>query len=138
MGYQSNTLSNVDIEFEWLEMTISVHWIGSWTMVAAILSVMEVATKAGQVTVLEWVLKRDQVINKCRKTCAYAAYGGHLDALQWLRRNGCPWDGNAIHLAQKLVDRSKFQHWPLDRSDVSEWATKNGCLEVNDSRIYSS
>ena len=70
MGYQSNTLSNVGTER--LEMTMSVHWIGSRTIVTTILSVMEAATIAGQVTVLEWALKRDQVI-QCRKTCAYAA-----------------------------------------------------------------
>ena len=26
------------------------------------------------------------------KTCAWAAYGGHLEVLQWARENGCPWN----------------------------------------------
>ena len=32
-------------------------------------------------------------------TCAYAAYGGHLDVLKWARLNGCPWDENSRRLA---------------------------------------
>ena len=25
-------------------------------------------------------------------TCSYAAEGGHLEVLKWLRENGCPWN----------------------------------------------
>ena len=25
-------------------------------------------------------------------TCAYAAWGGHLNVLKWARKNGCPWN----------------------------------------------
>ena len=28
------------------------------------------------------------------RTCAFAAMGGHLEVLEWLRENKCPWDGD--------------------------------------------
>ena len=31
--------------------------------------------------------------------CRCAAWGGHLEVLQWARENGCPWDEYTRHLA---------------------------------------
>ena len=42
--------------------------------------------------------------------------GGHLDVLQWLRANGCPWDTNTCIYA------AKGGHFEL-----LKWAKANGC-----------
>jgi hypothetical protein len=43
----------------------------------------------GHLEVLQWVRA-----NGCPWdgwTCSWAAKGGHLEVLQWVRANGCPW-----------------------------------------------
>ena len=52
------------------------------------------------------------------RTCAYAAFGGHLDFLKWLRSepNPCPWDSDTI----KYAHEQGHQH-------VVRWAIDNGC-----------
>ena len=47
-------------------------------------------------------------------TCMHAARGGHLEVLQWARANGCPWNRNT----RKYASRS-----------VMEWAVANGVPE---------
>ena len=42
---------------------------------------------AGEATVLQWARGTS---TRARR----AAYGGHLEVLQWARRNGCPWNKN--------------------------------------------
>ena len=44
----------------------------------------------GHLNILQWVRA-----NKCpwdKETCSNAALGGNLNILQWARANGCPWD----------------------------------------------
>ena len=45
-----------------------------------------------------------------------AAAGGHLEVLQWLRANGCPWDVNTCRRA-----------FAGGHYDMLEWAKANGC-----------
>ena len=49
-------------------------------------------------------------------TCAYAAAGGQLEVLQWLRAEGCPWDWSTCHGAVH------YSH-----VEVLRWARENGC-----------
>jgi hypothetical protein len=42
--------------------------------------------------------------------------GGHLEVLQWLRANGCPWDEHTCMCAAAY-----------DRLEVLKWARANGC-----------
>ena len=46
----------------------------------------------------------------------WAANGGHLKVLQWLRAAGCPWDWLTGHWAAQVSS---------DR--VLRWARRNGC-----------
>ena len=47
-----------------------------------------------------------------------AAEGGHLEVLQWLRANGCPWDRETIIRARAI------RHF-----EMANWARANGCPE---------
>ena len=48
--------------------------------------------------------------------CAYAAFGGKLKVLQWLRSNGCPWNSRTCENAARL-----------GRFKTLCWALENGC-----------
>lgn len=52
--------------------------------------------------------------------CICAAGNGHLDILQWLRENGCPWD-----------DRTCIYAASGGHLEALRWAMENGC-PVND------
>ena len=45
-----------------------------------------------------------------------AAWGGHLEVLQWLRGEGCPWD---METCYEAVDKGHVE--------VLRWARENGC-----------
>ena len=44
------------------------------------------------------------------ETCAQAAYGGHLQVLQWARANGCPWNAETCYRAAK-GGHLEVLHW---------------------------
>ena len=48
--------------------------------------------------------------------CYYAAGGGHLEALQWLRSHGCAWDG-------QILEATIY----INRLDIFRWSIGNGC-----------
>jgi len=50
------------------------------------------------------------------RTCEYAAKGGHLRVLKWLRENGCPWDESTC---EKAAEGGHLE--------VLKWARENGC-----------
>ena len=73
----------------------------------------------------------------------HAAEGGHLEVLQWARRNGCPWDDNTTAFAAR-EGRLEVLQWlrenecPCDERvcrlsaqrghlNVLRWAHENGC-----------
>jgi hypothetical protein len=50
------------------------------------------------------------------ETCAFAAWGGHLEVLKWAHSHGCPWDGKTCKYA------AMFGHL-----ESLQWARANGC-----------
>jgi hypothetical protein len=86
--------------------------------------VMDAAAMWGQISVFQWAL--DYQIEMSNKTCARAAFHGHLEAVKWLRKNGCSWDGNVIHWAQEKGN-----------SDIAGWARNNGCPTEMD-QVFNS
>ena len=48
------------------------------------------AAWGGHLEVLQWARENDCPWDE--ETCARAAIGGHLEVLQWARAKGCPWD----------------------------------------------
>ena len=50
------------------------------------------------------------------ETCAFAAWGGHLEVLKWAHENGCPWDEETCAYAARG-----------GRLEVLKWAHENGC-----------
>ena len=72
------------------------------------------AAKGGHLEVLKWLRENGCPWDSC--TCYSAAKGGHLEVLKWLRENGCPWDSNTCaHAAQG------------GHLEVLKWARQNGC-----------
>jgi hypothetical protein len=73
-----------------------------------------IAAQEGALEALQWMRK-----NGCQwdvLTCAYAAEGGHLEVLQWARENGCDWDWSTCTYAAGG-----------GHLEVLQWARKNGC-----------
>jgi hypothetical protein len=74
------------------------------------------AAQYGHVAVLEWVVQTPK-FEFTQSMCTSAARGGQLDALQWLRVKGCPWDENTTATA------AQYGHL-----DLLEWAYHRGCV----------
>jgi len=51
-------------------------------------------------------------------TCYYAAGGGHLEMLKWLRSEGCPWDEYICNAAAYC-----------GHLEMLEWLRSEGCPE---------
>jgi hypothetical protein len=73
-----------------------------------------IAAFEGALEALQWLRK-----NGCGwdwRTCAYAAQGGHLAVLQWAHENGCPWT------------KATCTHAAIGgHLGVLQWARENGC-----------
>ena len=50
------------------------------------------------------------------KTCGYAAFGGQLDTLKWLRQNGCEWDSQTCSMSAEG-----------GHLEILKWAREQGC-----------
>jgi hypothetical protein len=68
---------------------------------------------------VEWALSHG--LGSTKELAAYAAGGGHLQTLRWLRDNDCPWDACTVAAAVRNGHKS-----------VEEWALANGCPEYLD------
>ena len=79
--------------------------------------------------------KRDFYVEPFGKEiCLCAAAGGHLDVLQHLHENGCPWDSETCHAAAAWghLDMLKYAHengCPWDGAACDE-AAKHGDLDM--------
>ena len=74
----------------------------------------QAAARSGHLEVLQWLRT-----NGCpwdSYTCMRAAQGGHLEVLQWARTNGCPWDELACMFAALGGHLEALQ-----------WSRANGC-----------
>jgi hypothetical protein len=72
------------------------------------------AGQYGHLEVLQWARR-----NGCpwdERTCYWAAKGGHLEVLQWARLNKCPWD-------KRTCSDAAYQ----GHLEVLQWARLNGC-----------
>ena len=80
-------------------------------------SVINVAAHHGYVDVLESDIPEEKkLLLVDARTCACAAVGGHLETLQWLRSQGCPWDERACAFAA------------LDgHFEILKWLKSEGC-----------
>ena len=78
------------------------------------------AAIGGHLDVLQWARR-----NGCpwdKRTCSRAAFGGHLPVLQWARENDCPWDVSTCYFAARGGHR-----------EVLQWARANGFPEPYES-----
>jgi hypothetical protein len=72
------------------------------------------AAKGGHLELLKWVRENGCLADS--RTCANAAFGGHLELLKWARQDGCPWDSGTC--AQAALG---------GHLEVLKWARENGC-----------
>ena len=70
--------------------------------------------RGGNLKVLQWVRKNGYPWDE--QTCSAAALGGHLEVLQWARDNGCPWNEDTCDAAARG-----------GHLEVLQWAHGNGC-----------
>lgn len=72
------------------------------------------AARGGHLDIIEWL--REHGGDWKTHTCSNAAFGGHLDILKWARKEGCPWDSKTCALAAKGGNL-----------EILQWARTNGC-----------
>ena len=68
----------------------------------------------GSVSRLAWAKERGCPWDA--RTCAHAAWKGHLEVLHWARANGAPWDAMTCRYAALC-----------GHLEVLQWARANGC-----------
>ena len=72
------------------------------------------AARGGKLETLQWL--RSQGCAWDQSTCAQAALHGHLKCLQWARSEGCPWSENTCTWAARG-----------GQLECLQWARQNGC-----------
>ena len=77
---------------------------------------LRLASFLGCVESLEWLMKQRIGIYGETRTCEYAALGGSLDALKWLRKKHFAWDKRTCKAAAESGNLG-----------VLQWARANGC-----------
>ena len=78
--------------------------------------------RSGSIPMLQWMLdQRISLDDSC--CCAAAALLGHFDALRFLRRHHCPWDGWTLKYAAGN-----------GHLDILQWALANGCPWTEEDR----
>ena len=110
-----------------------MNWIGVWVA----------AVSCGHLAVLQWAAGHALAeLQALDRICEYAAAGGQLGALRWLRQNGCQWDawtlfaaasgGADSDLLQKMskVGALHPPPWTLPEApwlELMQWAVAEGC-----------
>ena len=102
--------------------------------------VLYVAARRGYLEVFEkyWSKGPQEKLSKlwAKETCGWAAFGGHLEVMKWLRAKGCPWGTWASSRAAKgghlvVLQWMRAQDPPCPwNSDVCYYAASKGHLEV--------
>ena len=82
---------------------------------------MKYAASSGNLGLVQWL--RAEGCPWDGAACAEAAYGGNLELLRWLRGEGCPWNWNTCF-------------WAVNQGhlEVLRWARENGCSLSAESR----
>ena len=102
--------------------------------------VLYVAARHGYLQVFEkyWSQGPQEKLSKLwdEGTCHWAAYGGHLEVMKWLRAKGCPWDtrtsrsaAHGGHLEVLQWMRAQDPSYPWYK-EVCYYAAREGHLEV--------
>jgi hypothetical protein len=78
--------------------------------------VCSLAARYGQVA-LQWARELDCPSDAW--TCAVAARHGHLEALEWEREHGCPWNEHNLSVCEHAVVGG--------HQNVLQWAREQGC-----------
>ena len=76
------------------------------------------SAESGSLTLLQWIV--EHTLPLTNKACASTAQCNHLDALRFLRRHHCPWDGWTLRAAALL--------WPPGHPAVGpgQWVSLDG------------
>ena len=100
--------------------------------------VLYVAARHGYLEVFEkyWSQGRNPHWPRDKNTCGWAAFGGHLELVKWLRANGCPWGVRTSAYAARGGQLEVLQ-WMRAQDPPCPWnfkvcssAARNGHLEV--------
>lgn len=79
------------------------------------------AARSGNIKVLEWLKEND--FSWHNTTCVEAAGEGHLDALCWLIKEGCPYNIELCYLSAILNKHTRVVEWI-----ENEYINKNSAL----------
>ena len=66
------------------------------------------------------------------EVCQAAAWGGHLDVLEWALEQGCPWDWRVVVEAAALGERSCVQEWARTRAAIDARLGESECALASD------
>lgn len=93
------------------------------------MSVCTYAAYGGHLEMLQW--ERENGCPWDKETCAGAAMGGHLEIMKWARANGCPWDWKTSHGAKQGGHPYKVMSAAvLGRLDMIQWVVQNDVPNV--------
>ena len=115
------------------------HWTMSFLSAAKkqSIQIMNAAAFSGHLGALKYWKERTRTKESLfdEQTCAFAAYGGHLEVLVWLRENNCPWNEATCRCAAwgGHLDVLKYAHekgCPWDARTCMVVAARGGHLEV--------
>lgn len=93
---------------------IPVPWSLHTTYLTRVQEACAAAAGGGHLEVLQYLYENGCPWNEY--TCKFAAEGGHLDVLRWCRSKDCPWDEDVCAFAAEE-----------GHVDVLHWAVMNGC-----------
>lgn len=80
------------------------------------------AAGKGYKHIIAWARTQDPPCEWDAFVCEMAATGGHLPLLQWLRKNGCPWNSGTYTAAQHRVKMKKE-----GADEMMQWIKDSDC-----------
>jgi len=83
------------------------------------------AAGGGHLEALQWARKQDPPCPWGVTTCSFAAGGGHLDVLRWLRGHGCPWD--MVETCYAAAGHLEVLQWAWEQDPSCVWGKLRAC-----------
>lgn len=80
------------------------------------------AAEGGYIEVLSWLKDSGCILNSC--TYSWAVCRGNLETVKWLRENGCPWDSTICSWASSG-----------GQLELLKWLRNNGCPWTQDTIV---